>query len=84
MKRYNLTLDNKSKAGFKEPSTYTYEKCDATERGEYVDMLGALGSVPVLRKIGDNRWALSWERKELVGNLKKCIRGNREYFIAED
>jgi len=59
-------------------------RCDATERNETVDFYSRLGSVPVLRKLGDNRWSLSWERKDLVGNLKKCIRGNREYFIAED
>jgi hypothetical protein len=68
----------------KPESHEVYTKCDATERNEYVDMMNAVGSVPVLRKIGDNRWALSWERKDLVAGLKKCIRGNREYFIAED
>lgn len=61
-----------------------FSKCNATERGEAVDFYARLGSVPVLRKIGPDMWSMHWERKDLVGGMRKTIRGNREYFVQED
>lgn len=84
MKTYSKKLDNIGRTGARESATYWYTSCDDTERGEAVDFYARHDCVPVLHRIGADRWAMSWEKKHLVAGMKKAIRANREYFIAED